>query len=271
MLSRRNGPGDPAAMRGYAVPAVRAVVDAGVPVFGICLGHALLGAGPRRETRKWRRDVVGANHPVKDFTTGKVEIVSMNHGFTVDRGTLPESCGGNTHSPVRWHRLRHSHQGAAGVLGAVLPEASPGRHDSFISSAVSSIICMRPGKCHRFLSKPVGLLPSRELETGDRFCAVTKSRLAIEAISRIMGQPSQEVGHHDHRSVPIDVCDTAYSAYSGCGRIRVCCGTCRSWCAESLRAGLRSFWLCPPILTSGAVLCSRIRPPRSRISSASRR
>lgn len=85
-----NGAGDPASMRNYAVPAVRAIVDTGVPVFGICLGHQLLALALGAETHKMRQGHHGANHPVKDFTTGKVEITSMNHGFTVNRDTLPE-------------------------------------------------------------------------------------------------------------------------------------------------------------------------------------
>jgi carbamoyl-phosphate synthase small subunit len=85
-----NGPGDPAAMSGYAVPAIREIIASGKPVFGICLGHQLLALALGAKTRKMRQGHHGANHPVKDFTTGKVEITSMNHGFTVDRDTLPE-------------------------------------------------------------------------------------------------------------------------------------------------------------------------------------
>ena len=85
-----NGPGDPAAMSGYAVPAIREIVGSGKPVFGICLGHQLLALALGAETRKMRQGHHGANHPVQDFTTGKVEITSMNHGFTVDRETLPD-------------------------------------------------------------------------------------------------------------------------------------------------------------------------------------
>jgi carbamoyl-phosphate synthase small subunit len=84
-----NGPGDPAAMSDYAVPAIRKLIASGKPVFGICLGHQLLGLALGAKTRKMHQGHHGANHPVKDFTTGKVEITSMNHGFTVDRDTLP--------------------------------------------------------------------------------------------------------------------------------------------------------------------------------------
>jgi carbamoyl-phosphate synthase small subunit len=85
-----NGPGDPAATGEYAVPTIKAIVDAGVPTFGICLGHQMLGLALGGRTKKMHQGHHGANHPVKDFTTGKVEIVSMNHGFALDRDSLPE-------------------------------------------------------------------------------------------------------------------------------------------------------------------------------------
>jgi len=84
-----NGPGDPAATGEYAVPEIRKLVDSGTPVFGICLGHQMLALALGAKTRKMDQGHHGANHPVKDLTTGKVEIVSMNHGFTVDRDSLP--------------------------------------------------------------------------------------------------------------------------------------------------------------------------------------
>jgi carbamoyl-phosphate synthase small subunit len=85
-----NGPGDPAATGEYAIPTIKGVVESGVPVFGICLGHQMLGLALGARTSKMAQGHHGANHPVKDLTTGKVEIVSMNHGFTVDRDSLPE-------------------------------------------------------------------------------------------------------------------------------------------------------------------------------------
>jgi carbamoyl-phosphate synthase small subunit len=85
-----NGPGDPAATGEYAVPEIKKLVDSGKPVFGICLGHQMLARALGARTVKMDQGHHGANHPVKDLTTGKVEIVSMNHGFTVDRDSLPE-------------------------------------------------------------------------------------------------------------------------------------------------------------------------------------
>ncbi|WP_309087493.1 glutamine-hydrolyzing carbamoyl-phosphate synthase small subunit [Phenylobacterium sp.] len=84
-----NGPGDPAATGEYAVPEIRKLVESGKPVFGICLGHQMLALALGAKTVKMDQGHHGANHPVKDLTTGKVEIVSMNHGFTVDRDSLP--------------------------------------------------------------------------------------------------------------------------------------------------------------------------------------
>lgn len=84
-----NGPGDPAATGEYTVPEIKKLIDAGLPVFGICLGHQMLAIALGARTKKMLRGHHGANHPVKDFTTGKVEITSMNHGFTVDHQSLP--------------------------------------------------------------------------------------------------------------------------------------------------------------------------------------
>lgn len=85
-----NGPGDPAATGVYAVPEITKLIASGKPVFGICLGHQLLGLSVGAKTKKMHQGHHGANHPVKNRMTGKVEITSMNHGFAVDRDTLPD-------------------------------------------------------------------------------------------------------------------------------------------------------------------------------------
>ncbi len=85
-----NGPGDPAATGQYAVPAIKGVIDSGTPLFGICLGHQMLGLALGGRTMKMHQGHHGANHPVKNLTTGQVEITSMNHGFAVDRASLPK-------------------------------------------------------------------------------------------------------------------------------------------------------------------------------------
>jgi carbamoyl-phosphate synthase small subunit len=86
-----NGPGDPAATGAYSVPTIQAVLEAKIPTFGICLGHQMLALAIGASTVKMAHGHHGANHPVKDFTTNKVEIVSMNHGFAVDAATLPKN------------------------------------------------------------------------------------------------------------------------------------------------------------------------------------
>src|SRR5207249_10539217 len=83
-----NGPGDPAAL-GYAVQAVRELVESGLPIFGICLGHQILGQAFGGKTFKLKFGHRGANQPVKDLQSGRVEITSQNHGFAVDPKSLP--------------------------------------------------------------------------------------------------------------------------------------------------------------------------------------
>ncbi|HEX6141272.1 MAG TPA: gamma-glutamyl-gamma-aminobutyrate hydrolase family protein, partial [Geminicoccaceae bacterium] len=85
-----NGPGDPAASGTYAVPELRKLAGSGKPVFGICLGHQMLALALGGTTTKMKFGHHGANHPVKDLTTGKVEITSQNHGFAVEPESLPE-------------------------------------------------------------------------------------------------------------------------------------------------------------------------------------
>lgn len=126
-----NGPGDPAATGQYALDAIRGVIDAGIPVLGICLGHQMLALALGGKTVKMAQGHHGANHPVKNHETGQVEIVSMNHGFAVDASSLPDdavethislfdgtNCGFRlTSRPVM--SVQHH------------PEASPGPQDSY--------------------------------------------------------------------------------------------------------------------------------------------
>ncbi|WP_176085572.1 glutamine-hydrolyzing carbamoyl-phosphate synthase small subunit [Martelella sp. HB161492] len=125
-----NGPGDPAATGEYAVPVIRALIDSGLPVFGICLGHQMLALALGGTTVKMHQGHHGANHPVKDFTTNKVEIVSMNHGFAVDKASLPDGVE-ETHVSL----FDGSNCGLRLVGKPVFsvqhhPEASPGPQDS---------------------------------------------------------------------------------------------------------------------------------------------
>jgi len=85
-----NGPGDPAATGEYAVPMIQELLRRDMPIFGICLGHQMLALALGARTIKMNHGHHGANHPVKDVETGKVEITSMNHGFAVDAQTLPK-------------------------------------------------------------------------------------------------------------------------------------------------------------------------------------
>ena len=125
-----NGPGDPAATGEYAIPTIRALIDHDVPVFGICLGHQMLGLALGGKTKKMLQGHHGANHPVKDLETGKVEIVSMNHGFTVDRDTLPDNVV-ETHVSLFDGTNCGLRMKAKPVFGVQYhPEASPGPMDS---------------------------------------------------------------------------------------------------------------------------------------------
>ncbi|MGE0212240.1 MAG: glutamine-hydrolyzing carbamoyl-phosphate synthase small subunit [Parvibaculaceae bacterium] len=125
-----NGPGDPAATGEYAVPAIRKLVDSGRPIFGICLGHQMLALALGARTRKMHQGHHGANHPVKDFTTGKVEITSMNHGFTVDRDTLPEGVVETHVSLFDGSNCGLAVEGKPIFSVQYHPEASPGPQDS---------------------------------------------------------------------------------------------------------------------------------------------
>jgi carbamoyl-phosphate synthase small subunit len=125
-----NGPGDPAATGAYAVPEIRKLIDSGLPLFGICLGHQMLGLALGAKTRKMHQGHHGANHPVKDFTTDKVEITSMNHGFTVDRETLPKGVVETHVSLFDGTNCGLELEGRPVFSVQYHPEASPGPQDS---------------------------------------------------------------------------------------------------------------------------------------------
>jgi carbamoyl-phosphate synthase small subunit len=125
-----NGPGDPAATGEYAIPTIKALVESGMPVFGICLGHQMLALALGAKTRKMTQGHHGANHPVKDLTTGKVEIVSMNHGFTVDRETLPKGVSETHVSLFDGTNAGIALEGQPVFSVQYHPEASPGPMDS---------------------------------------------------------------------------------------------------------------------------------------------
>ena len=125
-----NGPGDPAATGEYAVPTIKGIIDAGVPTFGICLGHQMLGLALGGKTVKMHQGHHGANHPVNDLTTGKVEITSMNHGFAVDTDSLPDTVEETHVSLFDGSNCGLRVKGKPVFSVQYHPEASPGPRDS---------------------------------------------------------------------------------------------------------------------------------------------
>jgi len=125
-----NGPGDPAATAEYAAGQIAELIDADIPIFGICIGHQLMALAMGASTHKMERGHRGANHPVKDLATGRIEITSQNHGFVVDPDSLPEALE-VTHLSLfdgSIEGLRHRDKPAFCVQ--YHPESSPGPHDS---------------------------------------------------------------------------------------------------------------------------------------------
>ncbi|MBT2133803.1 glutamine-hydrolyzing carbamoyl-phosphate synthase small subunit [Croceibacterium sp. LX-88] len=126
-----NGPGDPAATGEYAVPTIRALLDQDMPIFGICLGHQMLGIAAGASTSKMHQGHRGANHPVKRIEDGVVEITSMNHGFAVDNRSLPANVEETHVSLFDGSNCGISIKGKKAFGVQYHPEASPGPHDSF--------------------------------------------------------------------------------------------------------------------------------------------
>ncbi len=126
-----NGPGDPAATGEYAVPVIRKLIENKIPTLGVCLGHQMLALAAGAKTKKMPQGHHGANHPVKDLATGKVEIVSMNHGFTVDAQSLPANVEQTHVSLFDGSNSGIALKDAPAFSVQHHPEASPGPDDSF--------------------------------------------------------------------------------------------------------------------------------------------
>ena len=125
-----NGPGDPAATGAYAAPEILKLINSDIPVFGICLGHQIMALALGAKTMKMHQGHHGANHPVKDHTTGKVEITSMNHGFAVDGNTLPGGVSETHVSLFDGSNCGLAVDGKRVFSVQYHPEASPGPQDS---------------------------------------------------------------------------------------------------------------------------------------------
>ncbi|EKF43504.1 carbamoyl phosphate synthase small subunit [Nitratireductor indicus C115] len=142
-----NGPGDPAATAEYAVPMIQQLLKTEIPLFGICLGHQMLALALGAKTVKMHQGHHGANHPVKDFTTGKVEIVSMNHGFAVDGDTLPQGVEETHVSLFDGSNCGLTITGRPVFSVQHHPEASPGPQDShYLFRRFANLIRSRRGE-----------------------------------------------------------------------------------------------------------------------------
>ena len=126
-----NGPGDPAATGVYALPTIQKLIEADLPILGICLGHQMLALALGAKTVKMEQGHHGANHPVMDHTTNKVEIVSMNHGFAVDQESLPDTVEETHVSLFDGSNCGIRLKGKPVFSVQHHPEASPGPQDSY--------------------------------------------------------------------------------------------------------------------------------------------
>jgi carbamoyl-phosphate synthase small subunit len=125
-----NGPGDPAATAAYAGPEIASLIDAEMPMFGICIGHQLMALAMGAKTHKMERGHRGANHPVKDLASGKIEITSQNHGFVVDPDSLPDTLEVSHISLFDQSIEGLQHKNKPAFCVQYHPESSPGPHDS---------------------------------------------------------------------------------------------------------------------------------------------
>jgi carbamoyl-phosphate synthase small subunit len=125
-----NGPGDPRPIANYITPIIQKLIKAEIPIFGICLGHQLLGLALGGTVKKMGRGHHGINHPVKNLQNGKIEITSQNHEFTLDKSSLPDTCV-PTHISLFDGTLQGISIKDKPVFSVQFhPEASPGPHDS---------------------------------------------------------------------------------------------------------------------------------------------
>ena len=247
-----NGPGDPAATGDYAVPMIRGVLAADMPLFGICLGHQMLALALGAQDVKMNHGHHGANHPVKDLTTGKVEITSMNHGFTVDpdpaQGVIETHVASSTAS-----NCGIALDGQPGLLGAVPPRGSPGPQDSYYLFDRFAEAMQAPP---RGLTRPPGLTCNALLTLSPQTAPVSLGGSAwVPQNGSVTCRPNPTGPHAALRSVR-HFCAPVSSPRTKCSRpcrirgarraaCRMCCARAAwswnaiSWAVDARNYGLR--------------------------------